>query len=239
VPPADVPIQPTETEARALYQTLFGEFSDLPLTNAARLELAELHAERGEHEAAIKLLTEALDKEPPADLSDKIRLRLATCQASRGDFKSALVRFDILARAPGNPFAGQALWRVGECLIRQGNPEGAAQRLASFRDQEAFQNLGGVSDGALLRLGQVLARLEKWEQSRIAHSQVLSRFPDSPWAPEARLGLGWSWQCQKEYKKALEVYGQIPVDQPTETAARARVLMGVCKAALGQDAEAT
>jgi hypothetical protein len=35
------------------------------------------------------------------------------------------------------------------------------------------------------------------------------------------------------------VYAQVPVDQPTETAARARVLIGVCKAALGQNAEAT
>jgi TolA-binding protein len=238
VPPADVPIQPAEKKARALYQALLDGFSDLPLANAARLELGEMHAERGEHELAIKLLAEALDKEPPADLSDKLRLRLATCHAARGDLKSALAQLDMVARAPENPLAGQAQWRAGECQIRQENLEGAIQRLALFRDQEAFQNMGGVSDGALIRLGQVLARLKKWEQSRNAHAQVLSRFPDSPWAPEARLGLGWGWQRQKDYAKALEAYAQVPLDQPTEMAARARVLIGVCKVALGQYAEA-
>jgi TolA-binding protein len=236
--PADVPVQPAERKAISLYQALIGEFPDLPLANAARLELGEMHAERGDHESAIKLFADALDKEPQAELSDKLRLRLASCHAARGDFKSALAQLDVVARAPENPLAGQAHLRAGECLIRQENLEGATQRLALFRDQEAFQNAGGVSDGALVRLGQVLARLKKWEQSRNAHAQVLSRFPDSPWVTEARLGLGWSWQSQKDYAKALEVYAQVPLDQPTETAARARVLMGVCKVALGQYAEA-
>ncbi|HMF12386.1 MAG TPA: tetratricopeptide repeat protein, partial [Gemmataceae bacterium] len=182
--PPDVPIQPAEKRARALYQALLDEFSDLPLANAARLELGEMHAERGEHESAIKLFADGLDKEPPAELSDKLRLRLATCHAARGDFKSARAQLEVLARTPGNPLAGQAHWRAAECLIRQENLEGAIQRLALFRDQEAFQNMGGVSDGALVRLGQVLARLKKWEPSRTAHAQALSRFPDSPWAAE-------------------------------------------------------
>jgi TolA-binding protein len=238
VSPDDVPIQPAEKKVRSLYQTMLSEFPDLPLSSAARLELAEMHAERGEHLEAIKLLTEALDKEPPADLSDRIRLRLASCQAARRDFKSALAQFDIVARAPENPFSGQAHWRAAECLIAQGKLEGAVSRLALFRDQEALQNQGGVSDGALVRLGQVHARLEKWEPSRLAHAQVITRFPDSPWALEARLGLGWSWQQEKEFDKALEVYARIPVDQPTELVARSRVLIGVCKAALGRDAEA-
>jgi TolA-binding protein len=238
VPPADVPIQPAERKARTLYHTLIGDFPDIPLANSARLELGELHAERGEHELAIKLFADALDKEPPAELNDKLRLRLATCYSARGDFKSALAQLNVVARAPENPLAGQAHWRAGECLIRQRNLEEAIQRLALFRDQEAFQNLGGVSDGALVRLGQVLARLKKWEESRNAHAQVLSRFPDSPWAREARLGLGWGWQSQKDYYKALEVYAQVSLDQPTEMAARARLLMGVCKVALGKFAEA-
>jgi TolA-binding protein len=67
---------------------------------------------------------------------------------------------------------------------------------------------------------------------------MLSRFADSPWAQEARIGLGWAWQSQKEYDKALEVYAQVPLDQPTGLTARARLLMGVCKVALGQYAEA-
>jgi TolA-binding protein len=53
VPSDQVPLQSAETKTRALYQTLIGEFSDLPLALAARLELGEMYAERGEHEAAV------------------------------------------------------------------------------------------------------------------------------------------------------------------------------------------
>src|SRR5262249_36009 len=67
-PPDQVPPQPAETKTRALYQTLIAEFPDLPLSSLARLELGELLAERNEHEAAIKVFSEALDKEPPQEL---------------------------------------------------------------------------------------------------------------------------------------------------------------------------
>jgi TolA-binding protein len=238
VPAAEVPIQPAEQKARALYQALLDEFPDLPLAHALRLELGELLAERGEWAPAVKLFAEALDKEPPSELSDKLRLRLATCHAARGDTRAALGLLEPMARGPENPFAGQAHWRAAECLIQQGNLEAAVQRLAVFRDQEAFQNLPGVSDAALVRLGYVLGRLGKWEQSRNAHAMALSRFGDGAWTLEARLGLGWGWQRQKDYAKALEVYGQIPLDPPTETTARARILIGVCKVAQEQYAEA-
>ena len=70
IPPPEIPLskvelQPSEKKARALYQTLLEAFPDLPLANQVRLELAEQHANRDEFPAAIKLLKEALDKEPP------------------------------------------------------------------------------------------------------------------------------------------------------------------------------
>jgi tetratricopeptide (TPR) repeat protein len=228
VQPDQVPLQPAETKTRALYQSLIADFADLPLSLSARLELGELLAERNDHEAAIKVFAEALDKEPPQELSDRLRMRLAASYMARGEWKAALAQLDTLARTPENPFAAPAQYRAGECLMRQGNLEEAMKRLVPFRDVEALQNIGGVSDPALSRLGQLCSNMEQWESSRQAFAQLLSRFPDSPWAAEARLGLGWAWQQEKEYAKALEVYAQIPLDTPNETAARARVLIGVC-----------
>lgn len=238
VPPEQVPLQPAETKSRALYQTLIEEFPDLPLALAARLELGELLAERNEHEAAIKIFAELLDKEPAQELSDRVRLRLAASHMARGDWKAALGQLDTLARTPENPFAAPANYRAGECLIRLGDIDGAIKRLVPFRDVEALQNIGGVSDPVLARLGQLYAGMEQWEASRQAYAQLLSRFPDSPWSAEARLGLGWAWQQQKEYAKALEVYSQVPLDPPTEAAARARILTGTCQLDRKQPAEA-
>jgi TolA-binding protein len=238
VPPEQVPLQPAETKSRALYQKLIVEFPDLPLSFIARLELGELIAERKEHETAIKVFVEALDKEPPQELSDRLRMRLAASHMARGDWKAALAQLETLSRTPENPFAAPAQYRAGECLVRLGDRDAGIKRLVAFRDVEALQNLGGVSDPALARLGQLCARMEQWEASRQAYAQLLSRFPDSPWASEARLGLGWAWQQQKEYAKALEVYAQIPLDPPTEPAARVRILIGVCHLERKQPADA-
>ena len=88
VPLAQVPLQPREQKARAQYQVLIAAFPDLPLASDARFELAELHAQRDDHDSAIKLLTEAIDKEPPPELTEKIRLRLGGCYAAKKDTKN-------------------------------------------------------------------------------------------------------------------------------------------------------
>src|SRR5207244_3597164 len=60
VPLADVPLQPAEQKARADYRALIDSFADLALAGDARFELAELHADRNDHDTAIKMLREAL-----------------------------------------------------------------------------------------------------------------------------------------------------------------------------------
>ena len=82
-----------------------------------------------EYASAINLLTETLDKEPPADLSDKIRLRLATCHATCGDFKSALIQAKNAVQADPNlaeaHFVVGAIymdlgqWKLAEAKIRE------------------------------------------------------------------------------------------------------------------------
>ena len=129
VPLDKVPLQPSEKKARGLYQTLIDGFPDLALATEARFELAELLAERNEHDAAVKLLNEALDKEPSADLTEKIRLRLGGIHAAKGNLKAALAQFDAVAYEPQEPAA-----RLGALPRRRGAaPEPAIPR----RDQAA------------------------------------------------------------------------------------------------------
>ena len=76
------------------YRALIEEFPDLAVNADARFELAELLAERGEHDEAIKLLKQALDKEPPPELTEKVRARLGDCLLAKGDTKAALGQFN-------------------------------------------------------------------------------------------------------------------------------------------------
>jgi len=229
VPLAEVPLQPAEQKARADYRALIDSFPDLPLAGDARFDLAELHAERNDNDTAIKVLREALDKEPPPELTDKVRVRLGTCLAAKGDNKAALGQFSAVYGNAKSPYAGQAYYRAGECQLAMGEAAEAVKLLAVFRDRPEFQNLPGVTDKALLRLGHALAQLKQWDPSRQAHEQVAGRFPQSPWVHEARYGIGWAHQNQKRYDEAVNVYQQVTSGTATETGAKAQLQIGLCR----------
>jgi tetratricopeptide (TPR) repeat protein len=239
VPLAKVPVQPAEEKARAAYKTLIGEFPDLPLATEARFELAELLAGRGDNDQALKLLSEGLDKEPAAELADKIRLRLGAAHAARGDLKAALAQFDAVAQNPKSPLATQAQYRAGECLMQSKQWAEAVKRLSLYRDNPQYQNVPGVSDRALLRLGHAYEHLGDWNQMRIAHEALTQRFGNSPWVHEARYGIGWAWQQQKQYDQAVNAYNQVTASTLTETAARAQLQIGVCRLEQKHFAEAS
>ena len=229
IPLSSIPLQPSEKAARAQYQALLAAFPDLPLAVNARFELAELLSARQEQDAALKLLADALDKEPPADLADRIHLRMGACHAAKKDAKAALAQFESVLQNPKSPLKAEAYYRAGECLLDLGDAQKAVKYLAVFRDQQPYQNIAGLSDRALLRLGNAHAALKQWDLSRQAHEQVVNRFGNSPWVHEARYGIGWAWQNQKQYDNAVNAYSQVTSATATETAAKAQLQIGLCR----------
>jgi tetratricopeptide (TPR) repeat protein len=239
VPLKSVPLQPAENQARAQYRALIEAFPDLALGADARFELAELLSGRGEHDAAVKLLQEALDKEPPADLTDKIRVRLGACHLAKGDAKAALAQLEPVAQNPKSPVVAHALYREGECYLLLNQPAEAVKRLAAFRDKGGFQNVPGLTDRALLRLGYSLGQTKDWNASRQAYEQVVGRFGNSPWVHEARYGIGWAYQSQGQYDNAVNAYTQVTGAVATELGARAQLNIGLCRLAQKRYAEAS
>jgi TolA-binding protein len=229
VPLASVPLTPEETKARADYQAIISQIAESALAVDARFELSELAAERNDHNTAVQLLAQALDKEPGPELTDKIRLRLAAALAAKKDIKAALAQFDAVASNPKSPQAAQAQYRAGECLLNQGDAGEAVKRLAPFRDNPMYQNVPNVTDRALLRLGHALAQLNQWDPSLQAHQLVLQRFPNSSWVHEARYGTGWAFQNKKDFENAVNWYTQVANGTATELGAKAQLQMGLCR----------
>jgi TolA-binding protein len=232
-------VQASETAARNQYQALINAFPDLTINADARFELAELMSERGEHDPAIKLLKDALDKEPPPELTDKVRIRLGAALQAKGDLKGALAQFQAVAQNPKSALVGQGTYRAGECLLQMGDLPEAVKRLAVFRDQGPFQNLPGLTDRALLRLGHALDKQKQYEPSRQAHEQVVNRFPNSPWAAEARYGIGWAFQNLGQFDNAVAAYQQVIGMTATELGARAQMNIGLCRLAQKRYGDAT
>lgn len=224
----DVPVQPAEKKAWGHYRSLIADFADLPLSNDARFELAEMLTQRTLFDEALKLLNEALDKEPPAELTEKVRLRLGAVHAAKGDRKAALAQFNAVAANPKSNLIGQARYRAGECALNDKDYAEAIKWLIPFRDQPPLQNVPGVTDLALVRLGQAYAQTQNWEESRRAHERA-ANFPNTPFVDEARYGMGWALQQQKQYDQAVGVYSQVVNRSATETAAKAQLQIGLCR----------
>jgi outer membrane protein assembly factor BamD (BamD/ComL family) len=179
-------VPPAELLARSSYQALTEAFPDLPLANEARLEWSELLAERGEFDAAIKLLREALDKEPPAELTDKIRVRLGFCLLAKGDAKAGQTQLESVVRNGRSTYFGHAQYGAGCCLAELKDPSAAIQRLHMVRDRRPWRDQPGLADRALFTLGQLHGRVKQWDQSRQAFEQVVNRFGNSSFAEPAR-----------------------------------------------------
>ncbi len=238
IEPAAIPVQPAEQQARDAYKALIAAASEHLLAVEARLELAELLARRDEHPAALPLLKEALEVDPPVELADRIRLRLGSCLLTQKDSAGALAQFDAVAQHEKNPLAPEARYRAGECLLAQENWPKAIERLLPFRDVGALHQVPGISDRAVLRLGHAYARAAQWDQSRQTLETLVGRYPQSPWLDEARYGIGWAWQNQKQYDNAANVYAQVVARTAAEVAARAQFQVGLCRLEQKRPAEA-
>jgi tetratricopeptide (TPR) repeat protein len=182
-----------DTDPAPAYTKLIAEFPDLAVSVEGRLELAELLAEK-KPDDAIKLLKEAIDKEPtdkptPPESLERVRIRLGGALFDKKDFPAAQGQFDSVANNEKSPHRGQALYRSAECLLAQGKADDAAKKLVIFRDNGAFHNLPGVSDRAVLRLGHAYLELKQWEPARQAFETVIARYGNSPWAVDA--GTAW------------------------------------------------
>lgn len=246
VPLSAIPVQPGEAQAKDRYQKLIAAGPDRPLAIRARYELAEMVADRGDYDGAIELLNAALLAGPPQDLAERIRLRQAACFLGKGDGKTALAAVKPIAEInrpnlpyPQQQMIGEAKFIHAEAAIQQQDWKQAIELLKPFRDQDALRNIEGVSDRALLRLGQAFAKSEQWQESQRAFEAVVNRFPQSPWCEEARFGLGLAMQNQNRLDEAINTYSEVTRRTAAEVAARAQVHIGLTRIAQKKFPEAT
>ncbi|WP_020470685.1 tetratricopeptide repeat protein [Zavarzinella formosa] len=231
----EIPLQPAEQKARALYQAHIAGFSDSLLSIDSRYELAELFADRDEYDPAIKLLKDANDVEPrgdklpTAELMDRIRIRVGTCLAAKKDYDAALAYFEAVAGNPKSPLVAQGMYRAGEVLLAKNEPAKAIEKLLVFKDKGEFQNVPNVTDRALIRLGYAYGLLKQWEPSRVSYDAVVARFGGSPFIHEARYGLGWALQNVGQFDPAVNWYAQVANSTGSELGAKAHLQIGLCR----------
>jgi TolA-binding protein len=232
---SQLPVQPSETTARLLYERLLAAAPNSELAARARLELADMLASRPDHAddvaSAAKCLAEALTKGPDLAQTEQISLRLAACLLAGGDADGALARLATVGAKPVNPNTpARAAYLAGEALLLKKQPDKAVEQLKAFRDNGQYHNLPNLSDRAMLRLGQALAAGGQHEPARQAFETLIQRYPASPWVPYAFYEMGRSLQAQKRHDDAVKAYAEVIQRTVAEIAAMAQFQIGACRA---------
>jgi tetratricopeptide (TPR) repeat protein len=231
-------------DAGGAYAKLIAQFPDLELAVEARLELAELLADAGRTDDAVKLLKEAIDKEPtdkptPPETIDRVRIRLGCALCEKKEYVAAQGQFDAVGNNEKSSQRAHGLYRSAECALALNKPEEAQKKLVIFRDNAAFHNVPGVSDRALLRLGHAYVQLKQWEPARQAFETVINRYGNNnTWAVDARYGVGWALQSQGRYDDAVNAYALVTQATTDDRAAKSHLQIGLCRAAQSRWADA-
>jgi tetratricopeptide (TPR) repeat protein len=102
-----------------------------------------------------------------------------------------------------------------------------------------LQNIAGVSDRAVLRLGHAYGQLQQWDPARQTFEQWLQRFGNNNrWSVDARYGLAWALQNLNRLDEAVGHYQQVIQQTTDDRAAKARLQIGAIRARQGRWAEA-
>ncbi len=230
------------SEARELLVQQLSDGPPAELRPFVALELADVHAERDEHERVVALLEElvggqsARSQALTPELEAQALYQLATSQYQLERFDDAARNFDLYINlAPESDVLESATHLAGESHFRAGRPEVAAERLGTVVD--AFERSSRTSS-ALLRLGEALALVHRWEESERRLMQHRNAYPDDGLWFQAQFGIGWAREQSGRPVEAIEAYRPVADGHSGETAARAQFQIGECLYAQGQHEEA-
>jgi TolA-binding protein len=215
-------------EAQTAYRELISRHGDLALGRYARLELGEVLAESGEHEAAIDLLEplrQPRENDPP-EINERALYRLGVCFYEEERYEEAAAAFEECASSHSQTaFAASLHLLAGESYFRLDRQPKAREHLDRAL---AASNAPEIRGPALLRLGEALAALQEWPASQEAFADYLEEFTDSDLRYQAEFGLAFAQENQGEFDDAVEGYTDLIARHQGPTAARAQFQIGEC-----------
>lgn len=199
-------------KARTYYRHLYETNPNDPLGRRSLLRIADTYYEQGDPinlvEAQYKY-RDFINRYPTSEQADYAMLRIAMCsykQMERPDrdqqkTKEALEKFDEMLRAhPNSPLKAEAEARRQEVLDRLGQHEHIVARFyirrqswnaALHRLNYLVDNFPNYNDraGAFYDLGRALSNLGRGGEARLYFERVISEFPKSEYAEQARRRL--------------------------------------------------
>ena len=221
-------------EAAAAFRTLAEKLPGSPLAAEGWFNVGRRHEEAADRAAAddqktaeaakaAQAYAAGLAKTKDADLHEKLQYKLADMQFRQKQFDQAAMTLQAQLREhPSGGLAGPARFLAAECLFRQNKFDEALPLFARVADDkvERYHAL------ALYRAGTCATNQKKWPESQRFFETLTRDFPKFEQLHDARYGLAFAQQNQGRLDDARSLYEQVAKTTDSETAAKARFMLG-------------
>lgn len=212
-------------EAAQAMRELASRFPDSPLAAEAWYRVGEHHELESQAAEALQAYQAGLARAQQPELKERLLFKLGWIPYTTKEYGQAAAAFVAQLQAfPEGQLAADGHYLAGECLYLQ---DKFAEAVPYFD-----RVLGLPGDRylarALYRLGACAARLGHWAASEQHYQTLISQHPAFEQIHEARYGLALAMQNQQKLAQAKQLYEQITRETETETAAKARFMIGEC-----------
>jgi len=226
-----------EDEAVAAARAFLKSHADSEVAPEVQYEVAEHYLSHKDFPQAEKEL-DTLKAQFPGSKEDlsatywrgEARFRDMKFNAAIQDWK------DLVSRAPSNPLAPRALFRVGLAWYRQ---QEYAQAESTFRAVlDSYGNTLDVAADARFNLGLTYKRMGRDQDAVAAYQAVARDYPKSELANMARIRIGYIYEDAGDYPHATAAYRELAAADKGKLGAEAQYLVGDCLLAVKQSGEA-
>jgi len=218
-------------ESAESFRSLATKYPDSELAAESWLRVGDFHVSEGKFAESIAAFEQGLAKAKEPQLQERLRYRKGSAQFSMDAFPEAVTTLQAqVTDHPAGELGIDASWLIAEGLFRQKKYEESTawyqKVIESKRDVYVARSL--------YRMGTCNSELKRWPTAQQHFDALTKQFPKFEQISEARYGLGFAMQNQNQLDQASQVYEQVTRETNTETAAKARFMMGECAFAKNQ-----
>jgi TolA-binding protein len=169
-------------EAEKAYARLLRDVPEHELAEAAHLGRAMSLVEAESWSAAARALAEHRTRYPESDRLFEVDFRLGQSLRALGRHRSAVQAFRRVTSSYRGETAARAQFEIGECLLDQGDWEGALAEYLKVRFLYGHEEWVAAS---MLRAGRCFEELGQDDRARAVYAELREKHPDTEWARQA------------------------------------------------------
>ena len=214
-----------QQESVDAFRQLATKFPDSQLAGECWLRVAEFHAGEKQFAEAIAASDQGLAKTTDQKLRERLQFRKGSSQFSTDAFAAAAatLQTQIKEHADGD-LQIDATWLVAESMFRLKKYADSLPWYQKTVDAKSEK----YHSRAIYRSGTCANELKQWPVSQKHFEALTKQYPKSEQVSEAWYGLGFALQNQNQLDRAMQMYEQVTKETNTESAAKARFMMGEC-----------